>query len=130
MDSRNGLTGIPLHERFYAGGPHSLRAFSYQKAGPLDRDRMPIGGRLKLVWNVVELRRTLYKLVGGVLFVDVGNVWLDPGSFALDEIRTSIGCGLRLNTPIGMGRLDYGYNPERRPGEPRGKLYFSMGQAF
>ena len=130
MDSPDGLERIPLHERFYAGGPNSLRAFDYQKAGPLDEKRVPTGGRLLIVWSIIEIRRSLYKMIGGAVFVDAGNVWTKPEMFKFRGLRAALGFGLRVNTPIGLARLDYGINLDRRTGEPRAKLYFSMGQAF
>jgi len=130
MDARGGLSVIPLNERFYAGGPNSVRGFEYRKMGPLDENRTPTGGRIRFVWNVAEIRMTLYKMIGGVLFFDAGNVWEKPEDFSLKEIRSIMGIGLRVNTPIGLARLDYGMNASPEPGEPGGVLYFSMGQAF
>ena len=130
MDAEGGFGLIPLHERFYAGGPNSLRSFEYEKVGPLDIKRVPIGGKLKFVWNILEVRRTLYKMIGGVVFADIGNVWLKPDNVSLGDLRTSLGLGLRISTPIGLARLDYGINTDRRKGEPQGQVYFSMGQAF
>jgi len=130
MDAQGGIMKIPLQERFYAGGPASLRAFEYEKVGPLDRRRVPIGGKLKFVWNPVELRQTIYNMVGGALFVDVGNVWSKPEDVEFKDLRVSLGTGLRINTPIGLARLDYGFNPTPKKDESRGHIYFSMGHAF
>ncbi|MFH1008227.1 MAG: outer membrane protein assembly factor BamA [Candidatus Latescibacterota bacterium] len=121
---------LPLNERFYAGGPTSLRGFEDQRAGPLDQNRIPMGGSFKVVWNVLEIRRSLYGMVGGVLFAEAGNVWSRSEDFSFRDLRPAVGLGLRVNTPIGLIRLDYGRNLDRRPGEPGSKLYFSMGQAF
>lgn len=121
---------IPLNEKFYAGGPESLRAFGYQKVGPLDAKRVPLGGNFQLVLNAVELRQTIYKWFGVVSFLDVGNVWPETRKFVPSEMRFSPGIGIRLSTPIGLARVDYGINVDRRPGESRGTIYFSMGQAF
>ncbi|MCE5249880.1 outer membrane protein assembly factor BamA [bacterium] len=130
MEAGSQFQSIPLQERYYAGGPNSLRAFDYQKVGPLDEKRVPLGGRLKVVFNIIEVRHSLYKRIGGALFAEAGNIWMNPGDFSLSDIRTAAGAGLRLNTPLGLARLDYGFNPDPRKGEPSGKLYFSMGQAF
>jgi outer membrane protein insertion porin family len=121
---------IPLSERFYAGGPTSLRGFRYQMVGPLEANGEPLGGRFKLVWNLVELRRSIYRMVGGVVFLEVGNVWSEPEAAKLTDLRADLGCGLRVNSPLGILRLDYGANLDRRPGEPEGRVFFSMGQAF
>jgi outer membrane translocation and assembly module TamA len=50
--------------------------------------------------------------------------------FKFSDMRLSPGVGIRLSTPIGLARVDYGFNVDPSIGEPRGKIYFSMGQAF
>jgi outer membrane protein insertion porin family len=37
---------------------------------------------------------------------------------------------LRYKLPIGPIRLDYGFNPDRQPGEDIGAFHFSFGFAF
>ena len=121
---------IPLNERFYAGGPNTIRGYGYQLVGPIQADGVPLGGNFKIVWNIAEVRRTLYKIIGGVVFVDAGNVWSEVNDFTFRDIRVAAGTGLRVNTPLGIVRLDYGVNLDRRGSEPRDKIFFSMGQAF
>ena len=130
MMAQGGLQAIPLQERFYAGGPNSLRGFEYQRVGPLNEDRVPTGGRFKVVWNVIEIRRVVYKSFGVAVFADLGNVWEKPEQFQMGDIRFSPGIGIRWNTPIGSVRLDFGINPGKKNGEPVNQLMFSMGQAF
>lgn len=130
MDSFGSDEEIPLNERFYSGGPTSLRGFGYQLVGPLDAEGEPIGGKFKVVWNVLELRRSIYKIFGGAIFVDAGNVWPDIKSAHFEDIRVDTGLGLRLNSPIGIARLDYGFNIDPKGDEPTGKLFLGMGQAF
>jgi len=130
MDFFGESRDIPLNERFYAGGPNSLRGFGYQLVGPLDAEEVPLGGRLKVVWNLLEIRQSLYKMIGMVAFADVGNVWSEPEDLHLGDIRTCLGFGLRANTPIGIVRTDYGLNLKPQKEEPGWKLYFNMGQAF
>ena len=69
-------------------------------------------------------------MVGAVVFFEVGNVWSKPEAFRIDDIRADFGSGLRVNSPLGIVRLDYGINIDQRNNEPSAKLYFSMGQAF
>ncbi|GAB4374487.1 MAG: outer membrane protein assembly factor BamA [Calditrichia bacterium] len=130
IDVEGGISRVPLNERFYSGGPNSIRGFNYQEVGPLDDRGFPIGGAFKVVFNIVEIRQTFYKMIGGVAFLDAGNVWTRKEHFNFRDIRLAAGMGLRVNTPIGLARLDYGFNLNPYPGEPSGKLYFSMGQAF
>ena len=130
MNSAAGLNAVPLHERFYTGGPNSIRGFKYQRVGPLDEQHLPTGGMVRLIWNVFELRRTLYKNVGVALFLDAGNVWEDMADIATYNLRYAPGIGLRMHTVLGMARLDFGFNPDAQVYEPAMRVYFSMGQAF
>jgi outer membrane protein insertion porin family len=130
MDSFGSDEEIPLNERFYSGGPTSLRGFGYQLIGPLDAEGEPKGGKFKIVWNVLELRRSIYKIFGGAIFIDAGNVWTDIKSARFKDIRFDVGLGLRLNSPIGIARLDYGFNVDPVDDEAHGKLFLGMGQAF
>jgi outer membrane protein insertion porin family len=130
MEAQGGLPQILLSERFYAGGPNSVRGFEYQKLGPVDEDGTPLGGGFKCVWNMIEIRKGIYKMLDGALFLDMGNVWSAPEAFRFREVRFSPGVGLRLNTPIGVGRIDLGVNIDQRSGEQRFLWSFSMGQAF
>ncbi|MEJ2637070.1 MAG: BamA/TamA family outer membrane protein [Calditrichia bacterium] len=130
IDPSQGFNSLPLNERFYTGGPNTLRGYDYQKAGPLDKNGVPIGGEMMLVWHLFEIRQGIYKMFGGVLFMDLGNVWERPRNFTIRDIRYDAGIGLRVNTPIGLVRLDYAFKINRRSGQSLGNLYFGMGQAF
>jgi len=130
MSSFGDEDEIPLSERFYAGGPTSLRGFGYQMVGPVDINGEPFGGQVKLVWNVLELRQSIFRMFGGALFIDVGNVWMHRENVKLTDLRLNSGAGLRINSPLGIIRLDCGINLDRRADEPRTKVFISMGQAF
>lgn len=130
MDPLSSSEEIPLGQRFYTGGPNSLRGFGYQLVGPLDAGRKPTGGAFKSVFNLVEIRQDIYKMVGGAVFMDIGNVWSEIGAFRLADYRVSPGAGVRINTPIGILRGDLGVNLDPRDGESRLKFYFNVGHAF
>ncbi|MEJ2052207.1 MAG: BamA/TamA family outer membrane protein, partial [Calditrichota bacterium] len=130
ISAPGGINAIPLNERFYTGGPNELRAFGYQEVGPLDQNGIPLGGNIKLVWNVFEVRQTIYKMFGMALFGELGNIYLSPGEIKFSNLRQSLGTGLRVNSPVGLLRLDYAFNLSPRKGEPGTQLYFSVGQAF
>ncbi len=83
-----------------------------------------------MTWNLLEIRQSVYKMIGLALFADVGNVWLGPRHFHFNDLRSCVGAGLRANTPIGIVRLDYGINLQPEKEEESAKLYFNMGQAF
>jgi outer membrane protein insertion porin family len=130
MDSYGDDREIPLSERFYAGGPTSLRGYGYQMVGPRDVNGEPLGGQFKLVFNVLELRHSIYKIFGGAIFVDAGNVWANSEKARLTDLRINTGVGLRVNSPLGIIRLDCGINLDRRADEATLQPLVSMGQAF
>jgi outer membrane protein insertion porin family len=121
-------TNVPMHKRFYCGGTTSVRGYSLWSIGAKDDNDNPLGGRA-LFEASGELRIPLYKIFGAVVFVDAGNVWQ-----GFDEIngalRWGIGAGLRLNTPLGSIRLDYGVKLGRAEGESSGAFHFAIGEAF
>ena len=126
-----GLGGqdLPLSERFFAGGSTTLRGFGQNAVGALGADGIPLGGEAMLIVNN-EVRVPLFKMIDGVVFLDVGNVFLNVSDFSLTRLRESGGVGARLRTPWFLVRLDYGIPLDRRPGEARGRFFFSIGQAF
>ena len=76
-----------------------------------------------------ELRVPVRGAVEAGLFVDVGNLWLDPRLVELSSMRLNVGAGLRFATPIGPAALDVGLNatPDKRLGEARIAPHFSIG---
>jgi outer membrane protein insertion porin family/translocation and assembly module TamA len=69
-------------------------------------------------------------MIGGAIFFEFGNVWEKPRDIQFSDIRANLGGGLRVNSPLGILRLDLGFNVDRRVDEPQTKIFFSMGQAF
>jgi outer membrane protein assembly factor BamA len=121
---------VPLVERFFAGGSTTLRAFEQNTVGPIDEfDRQPLGGEGMFVLNN-ELRFPLFSIFDGVGFLDIGNVYSRVTDFSFGDLRKAVGAGVRVRTPWFLLRADYGIKVDTRPGEPRGRFFFSIGQAF
>jgi outer membrane protein insertion porin family len=118
---------IPFFEQFFVGGAETLRGYL--------EDRF-WGNSMYLA--SIEYRRPIMKSIVGVLFVDVGDAFGSESVFRFRQkgLRTdfaqhggirpfaSVGVGLRVATPIGPIRLDFGY------GEEGGRTHFSIGHAF
>ena len=120
---------LPTSERFFAGGSTTLRGSEQNAIGPIGLEGLPAGGAAMLVLNN-EVRFPLISIVDGVLFSDIGNVYSRMSDFSLSDLRKTAGAGIRLRTPWFLVRGDYGVLMNRRAGEPRGRFYFSIGQAF
>lgn len=127
ISSLNGL--LPIDERFFNGGATSVRSFSELTLGPKGKPGYPLGGEGVTVFNV-EYDFPLYGDLYGAVFVDAGNVVSDAANFGVENMRYALGAGLRYNLPIGAIRLDYGLNPDPKPGEAQGAFHFAIGVAF
>jgi outer membrane protein assembly factor BamA len=123
---------VPLPERFFGGGADSLRAFSFNQAGPRDTGAplvaggpssqptgFPLGGNA-LLTNNVELRFPLLgNNVQGTIFHDMGNVFSSAGAISFryhqkdlqdfNYMVHAVGFGIRYKTPVGPVRLDLAY---------------------
>jgi outer membrane protein assembly complex protein YaeT len=128
LDGSDMVSDLPIDERFFNGGNTTVRSFTERDLGPHDGDN-PIGGEFLTVFNV-EYTFPIYGELQGAAFVDAGNLLPSSEDPGLDDMRYAIGLGLRYKLPIGPIRLDYGYNPDRHPGEDAGAFHFSFGFAF
>jgi outer membrane protein insertion porin family/translocation and assembly module TamA len=87
---------------------------------------------MTLVEGSLEWRFPIRKSFEGVLFADVGNVYLRSFEVVWSSLRYTAGCGVRYLTLVGPLRLDFGYqlNPPDQDFFNRYQFYFSIGQAF
>ncbi len=77
----------------------------------------------------IEFRFPIYKWIGAACFFDSGQVYDGISGFDINEMRSAVGIGLRLVTPVGPFRLDYGY-PIRGDGNRRRLPEIAFGNAF
>src|SRR5262245_27313370 len=124
-----GTQELPIEDRFYAGGANSVRGYREQRVGPLASNGDPLGGNALIVLNA-EWRFPIWRVLGGAVFVDAGTVTSQVNQLALDTFRVGTGGGLRLNTPVGPIRVDFGYALTPIPNEGRFQAYFSLGNPF
>jgi outer membrane protein insertion porin family len=182
----SALSCLPIAERFFSGGRTSNRGFDTNFEGVpgqtvdysvieqaadkpgkgscsfdpnFDCDKGPrlIGGSATAGWNA-EWRFPILGGLGGTLFYDATQVWLDDRVRwrleGADGLRQSVGVGIRYLTPVGPIRLEYGrvlrprsfdvpllrFDPESgrisdtgqtiRRKEPASQLFVSIGYPF
>jgi outer membrane protein insertion porin family len=133
----NGRAGIvspsgdaadfPIDLRLFNGGSRSVRSFGERELGPKDATgRYPVGGEFSTVFNA-EYDIPVFGELSVVPFFDAGNLVGDAG-FA--DMHYAGGLGVRLGTPIGPLRIDYGHNLNRGEYEPSGTWQVGFGVAF
>ncbi len=124
---------IPLYERFFAGGAYTIRGYEERGIGPIDpASKDPLGGESMFIGNI-EYTYPLFSFLKAAAFYDIGNVWAKMGDFASGGLKSGIGLGVRIKTPIGPIMLDYGIPLNKAPGEDRkssGRFHFSASHGF
>lgn len=110
---------VPFFEQFFIGGAETLRGY------PEDR----FWGKNAALLSF-EYRQPIEKAFTAVFFVDVGHAWGGYPSVndftQRESFRPEVGYGLgiRVRTPLGPLRIDYGI------GRDGGRTHFSVGQVF
>jgi outer membrane protein insertion porin family len=135
-DSFGETTQVPFYDRFYLGGPYTLRGFTYRDVGPTQlagsdsSDSVPIGGNtygfasFEYSADIVEpLRFALFYDTG---FVNSGSYDFDPSSYS-----DNFGFGLRLLIMGAPLSLDYGIPiTSGTTSGTGGQFNFSFGTRF
>ena len=120
---------LPVFERFYLGGPNSIRSFKARRVSPKDDAGVRIGGTSEVLGNVEYIIPLPFNFrVAG--FFDIGNVYGFTSKFDIADTREAVGAGIRWQSPFGPIRVDYGVNLDRRKGEDFGAIQFSVGSPF
>ncbi len=120
---------LPVFERFFLGGPNSIRSFKTRQISPQDEFGTRIGGTTEVLGNVEYLIPLPFDIRLAAFF-DIGNVYGFKTKFDLTELRKAAGGGIRWVSPFGAIRVDYGFNLDRRPGEKAANFHFSVGSPF
>ncbi|ACL70517.1 BamA/OMP85 family outer membrane protein [Halothermothrix orenii] len=115
METGIGEGDIPVVEQYRLGGSNTLRGY----------DRGDFTGKNMLLFNVEYSFPIVERKLDGVVFADAGNTWDKLENVDLTDLNYSTGLGVRLNTPLGKIRLDYGFDEDWN-----GKFHFSLGPTF
>ncbi|MBN1586296.1 MAG: outer membrane protein assembly factor BamA [Candidatus Omnitrophica bacterium] len=121
---------VPIYERFFLGGANTVRGFQERDIGPRDVSGDVLGGE-SVVFGSIEMTFPLVENLKGAVFTDAGNVWQKADQIGSGGYQYSAGLGVRIKTPIGPVKLDYGYplNPDDNQ-DDSGRFHFSMSRGF
>ncbi|MEH1936231.1 MAG: BamA/TamA family outer membrane protein [Nostoc sp.] len=113
------LGDLPPYEAFTLGGSNSVRGY----------DEGTLGSGRSYVQASVEYRFPVFSVVSGALFFDVGSD-LGTSTQAAELLNKNgsgygYGLGVRVQSPLGPIRIDYGINDE---GDSR--INFGIGERF
>ncbi|NBV20712.1 MAG: outer membrane protein assembly factor BamA [Proteobacteria bacterium] len=117
MGSIQGYNGdhVTLFNRYFMGGPRTLRGFKYAHVSPVDSLSQPFGGNTYWLGSV-EYNIPIIERLRFALFYDVGNVYsssfsVNPNASRGERLyNDNVGAGFRINIPnLGPLRLDYGF---------------------
>ena len=128
---------LVVEERFFLGGPNTLRGFRYRRVGPrrpTDTGGYVIIGGVQQILASLDFVVPLSKTVGlkAVAFFDIGNAF-DQDEFSLNpsNLRKDAGFGIRWISPLGPMKLDIGFPiGERLRDEAKYEVQFTIGNLF
>ncbi len=129
-DSYGDTTELPFWERYYAGGPSSVRGFRSNRLGPKENGD-PRGGALKVVGNVEMSVPVPFAAENKSLrlsaFFDIGNVFERRKDFSADELRYSTGISIQWLTPMAPLTFSYAWPLNDKPQDDLERFQFSLG---
>ncbi|WPJ97579.1 outer membrane protein assembly factor BamA [Coraliomargarita algicola] len=123
---------VPFYDRFYLGGPDTLRGFDYREVGPRDPDDEDesVGGNSYSMISFEYAFRVAEPL-GLVVFYDWGFVNTDDLDFSMSDYADNWGIGARIMLMGSPLKLDLGIPITSPEGAGGGTQFnFSFGTRF
>ncbi|MBI3087696.1 MAG: BamA/TamA family outer membrane protein [Candidatus Omnitrophica bacterium] len=128
--------GVPFFERYFAGGPSTVRGHRSRWLTPRGLEQQFVGGEI-LVVNNLEARRPIFETLfdrrlSAALFFDAGRAYRrfsDLGDFGY-----GVGGGLRYVVKLGplqgVLRTDYAFSLDDEGDDASSKLHVTFGMPF
>ena len=123
---------VPFYDRFYLGGPDTLRGFDYREVGPRDPDdeNESVGGNTYTMVSF-EYGFRIAEPLGLVVFYDWGYVNESDFDFSMSDYADNWGVGARIMLMGSPLKLDLGIPITSPDGVGGGTQFnFSFGTRF
>jgi outer membrane protein insertion porin family len=125
---------VPFYDRFYLGGPDTLRGFDYREVGPRDSDTTArdeaVGGNSYALVSF-EYAFRIAEPLGLVVFYDWGFVNENDFDFSMSDYADNWGVGARIMLMGSPLKLDLGMPITSPEGAGGGTQFnFSFGTRF
>ncbi|MBI2517401.1 MAG: outer membrane protein assembly factor BamA [Opitutae bacterium] len=121
---------VPFFDRYFLGGPQTLRGFEFRDVGPRDTFGEPIGGKTYGFFSA-EYSFDVVKPIRFALFYDAGFVNLGAYDFNPKNYNDNFGFGLRLFVAGAPLSLDFGIPLTGDKFNKKGSQFnFSFGTRF
>jgi outer membrane protein insertion porin family len=122
---------VRIFDRFFLGGPRTLRGFEFREVGPKDSNGEPIGGKTT-AFGSAEYTLPVLPRVRAAGFYDIGMVWFPSWDLDVSDYNSDFGFGLRLDLPGFPLHLDYAWPLEADEfnDSSSGKFNFLIGYQF
>ena len=148
-----GADGVVFHGQVVADAPHydfaGMETHPHLRLDPVVAanidglaDHGILHGKRRVAGTdrvILMSDRPLYRWVRGVGFVDAGNIFASDEPVRLRDLRLGYGFGLRVDSLVGLFRVDFGIPgsalngvaSSRQPNSLKGgRWYFGLGHIF
>ena len=129
VEAYGDSASVPFYERFFLGGPYTLRGFEYREVGPRDSTGEPTGGGTYGMLSV-EYSADIVSPIRFALFYDAGFVNEGAYDFAPGGYNDNFGIGLRLFVAGAPLSLDFGIPLTTDDNDEGNQFNFSFGTRF
>ncbi|MBI5206585.1 MAG: outer membrane protein assembly factor BamA, partial [Candidatus Firestonebacteria bacterium] len=121
IDPYGSSDDVPPIEKFSIGGGSTVRGYGERDIA--DRKRREFIANLEHKYPIEEN-------INFVTFIDTGNAWDQTNEIQLKDLKSGVGIGFHMETPIGPIRFDYGWGLNLEPGDEKGRFHFNLGWGF
>ena len=108
ISAMDDTENVPFFDRFFLGGPYTLRGFGYRDVGPKDQHGEPEGGNTYGLFSI-EYTFKIAEPLRFAMFYDMGFVESSEFDFNPSDYNSNWGLGLRIMVMGAPLRLDLGF---------------------